>query len=88
MWEACCDHVEAHGVPVQLGHRCVAISIRTAVESVVIQTNGHETEHRVDGVLSSIPLSELVLALDPLRSGRGAGGSAPSCGTAISSWSR
>ena len=66
MWEACCDHVEAHGVPVQLGHRCVAIKHQDSrVESVVIQTNGHETEHRVDGVLSSIPLSELVLALDP-----------------------
>ena len=66
MWEACRDHVEARGVPVQLGHRCVAIRHQDSrVESVVIQTNGHETEQQVDGVLSSIPLSELVLALDP-----------------------
>jgi protoporphyrinogen oxidase len=34
------------------------------VESVVVR-NDHEEEHAVDGVLSSIPLADLVEALDP-----------------------
>ena len=38
------------------------------MESVVIQTNGHETEHRVDGVLSNIPLvSSCSHSTRPLR---------------------
>jgi protoporphyrinogen oxidase len=32
---------------------------------VVVRTDGHDTEHEVDGVLSSIPLSELIESLDP-----------------------
>jgi protoporphyrinogen oxidase len=35
------------------------------VESVWVRTNGSETEYAVDGVLSSIPLSELLLRLEP-----------------------
>jgi len=66
MWDAFREHVEARGIPVHLGHRCVAVRHRDSrVESIVVATNGHEVEHPVDGVVSSIPLSELVLALDP-----------------------
>jgi protoporphyrinogen oxidase len=66
MWEAVRNHVAQRGVPVHLRHRCVALRHAGGrVESVVVRTNAHESEHLVDGVLSSIPLSELVLALDP-----------------------
>jgi protoporphyrinogen oxidase len=66
MWEAFQRHVEARGVPVQLGSRCVAVRHHDSrVESVVVRTNGHEVEHPVESVVSSIPLGELVLALDP-----------------------
>ena len=66
MWEAFRDRVEAAGVPVRLNHRCVAVRHDgERVESVVLRTNGTETEVPVDAVLSSIPLGELVLSLDP-----------------------
>jgi protoporphyrinogen oxidase len=66
MWEAFRESVEARGIPVRLNHRCVAIRHAAGrAESVVVRTNGTENEHEVDAVLSSIPLSELVLSLDP-----------------------
>ena len=42
-----------------------------------MRQNGDAFEHAVDSVLSSIPLSELVLSLDPPAPAGGAGGSAP-----------
>jgi protoporphyrinogen oxidase len=66
MWEACRARVEERGIPVLLNHRCVGIGHADGrVETIVVQTNSHRTEIEVDGVLSSIPLSELVGALDP-----------------------
>ena len=67
MWEAFERHVEERGIPVRLNHRCTSIGHdgRGRVDSVVVRTNGSETEVAVDRVLSSIPLSELVLSLDP-----------------------
>lgn len=66
MWEAFRDWVERRDVPVLLNHRCVGIRHSAGrAESIVVRTNGTEREHGVDGVLSSIPLPELVLALDP-----------------------
>ena len=66
MWEALQGDLEARGVPVKLGHRCIAVRHRDSrVGSVVVASNGHETEYPVDGVVSSIPLGELVLSLDP-----------------------
>jgi protoporphyrinogen oxidase len=66
MWEAVRDRVEAMGIPVELGQRCVAIGHADGrVESLRLRSNGDETEVAVDSVLSSIPLSELVLSLDP-----------------------
>jgi protoporphyrinogen oxidase len=35
------------------------------VESIVVRTNNHFTEHAVERVVSSIPLSELIFNLDP-----------------------
>jgi protoporphyrinogen oxidase len=54
------------GIPVVLKHRVTTIK-RTDmhVTSVVVRSNGDTTEHVVDSVLSSIPLSEVVLSLDP-----------------------
>jgi protoporphyrinogen oxidase len=66
MWQAFSDAVEERGLPVRLNHRCVGINHDAGrVESVVVQTNGRETVYPVDAVLSSIPLGELILSLDP-----------------------
>jgi protoporphyrinogen oxidase len=67
MWETFQRRIDEQGIPTHLNHRCEAIRHRDGrAESVVVRTNGTVTEHPVDGVLSSIPLSELVLSLDPL----------------------
>jgi len=66
MWEAFSGRVEAHGIPVHLNQRCVSIKHDNGrVRGVVLRQNGSVFEHEVDSVLSSIPLSELVLNLDP-----------------------
>jgi protoporphyrinogen oxidase len=66
MWEAFGERVERAGIPVRLAHRCT--SVRHAdgqVQSVLVSAPDGEVELDVTGVLSSIPLSELVLSLDP-----------------------
>jgi protoporphyrinogen oxidase len=66
MWEAIARRVDDAGVPIVLEHRCARIRHDgSRVASVVFETPVGELEHEVDGVLSSMPLSELVLALDP-----------------------
>jgi protoporphyrinogen oxidase len=66
MWEAFRARVEESGIPVRLNHRCVSIAHAGGrVERVTVETNGHQIEHGVDGVLSTIPLGELVLSLEP-----------------------
>jgi protoporphyrinogen oxidase len=66
MWETVAGRLEARGVPIAFNHRCVALRHAGGrVESVVLQSNGSRPEYEVDAVLSSIPLSELVLRLDP-----------------------
>jgi protoporphyrinogen oxidase len=66
MWERVRDRVEETGIPVELRSRCVALRHTDGrVESVVIRHEDGEREHQVDAVLSSIPLSELVLTLEP-----------------------
>jgi protoporphyrinogen oxidase len=68
MWEAFSRAVEERGVPVRLNHRCTQVRHDGAgrVESIVVGTNGDAVELPVDAVLSSIPLVDLVLSLDPL----------------------
>jgi protoporphyrinogen oxidase len=68
MWEAFRRAVEERGVPVRLNHRCTQVRHDGAgrVESIVVGTNGDAVELPVDAVLSSIPLVDLVLSLDPL----------------------
>jgi protoporphyrinogen oxidase len=66
MWEAFRRQVEEGGVPVRLNHRCIALfHSEGRVDRIAVRSNGDELEYAVDGVLSSIPLSELVLSLEP-----------------------
>jgi protoporphyrinogen oxidase len=66
MWEAFARRAEDAGVDVRLSTRVTAIHHRdNRVHSVVLAHEGVQTEHPVDAVLSSIPLGELVLGLEP-----------------------
>jgi protoporphyrinogen oxidase len=66
MWEAFAADAEEKSIPVYLKQRCVAIKHSdNRVDSIIVQRNGSKDEHPVDSVVSSIPLSELILSLDP-----------------------
>jgi protoporphyrinogen oxidase len=66
MWEAFRERIETAGVPVRLGERCVAVQHADgAVHGIRLAGAAGEREEHVDGLLSSIPLAELVLALEP-----------------------
>jgi protoporphyrinogen oxidase/predicted dehydrogenase len=66
MWEAFAAEAEESSIPVHVKQRCVAIKhSNQRVESIVVQENGNTEEHSVDSVVSSIPLSELILNLNP-----------------------
>jgi protoporphyrinogen oxidase len=68
MWERLSERAEENGVAVRLRHRVTRVLHDAGgVRSVEVQRPDGTTEHQqVDGVLSSIPLAELVLSLDPL----------------------
>ncbi|MFN8188103.1 MAG: NAD(P)/FAD-dependent oxidoreductase [Gaiellales bacterium] len=66
MWERLSEQLVERGIPVELGHRCIAVRHDgTRVHGIVVAAGEAETELEVDAVLSSIPLGELVLSLDP-----------------------
>jgi protoporphyrinogen oxidase/predicted dehydrogenase len=66
MWEAFASDAEEKSIPVHLKQRCVGIKHSDGrVDSILIRQNGDTEEHSVDSVISSIPLSELILNLDP-----------------------
>jgi len=66
MWDAFATYVAERGVSVNLKQRCVALRHAGGrVESIALRSNGFFYEHEVDAVVSSIPLSDLVLSLDP-----------------------
>jgi protoporphyrinogen oxidase len=66
MWEAFAERIESGGVEIRLETRCASLRHRDErVRSVVLSHQDVETEHDVDAVLSTIPLGELVLGLDP-----------------------
>jgi protoporphyrinogen oxidase/predicted dehydrogenase len=66
MWETFASRVEERGIPVHLNQRCVAIKHSDGrIGSIVLRQNGDVFEHAVDSVVSSIPLSDLVLQLEP-----------------------
>jgi protoporphyrinogen oxidase len=67
MWDTLGDVVQGAGVRVSLDHRCVALRhTGTRISGVVLRSDGNHLESRVEGVLSSIPLAQLVACLDPL----------------------
>ena len=67
MWQEFQRVVEDRGVEVCLNHRCVAVRHdgRGAIESVVVERDGVASEVPVDAVLSTIPLRDLILSLEP-----------------------
>ena len=67
MWERLQHHLENDfGIPVELKHRCVQIKHEDKkVTSIVVRRNGDVMEHQVDGVLSTLPLKDLIRSLDP-----------------------
>jgi protoporphyrinogen oxidase len=66
MWESFAANVESGGIPVRVKHRVVGIQHEdNHVRSITVRTNSHEEQHTVDGLLSSLPLSDLVFSLDP-----------------------
>ena len=66
MWEAFAAQAEQRGVAVHLNKRCVSLQHTDGrIHGLVLRQNGDVFEVGVDSVISSIPLSELVLNLDP-----------------------
>ncbi len=66
MWEAFGERTVQAGIGIHLNQRCVSVKHSNGrVESILLRQNGDAFEHAVDSVISSIPLSELVLNLDP-----------------------
>ncbi len=71
MWEYFKDFVEERSIPVKFGHRCVGLTHEGGrITAARFQTDKGIVEHPVEGVVSSMPLSELVLSLDPRPRGR------------------
>jgi len=67
MWERCRDLVEAKGCTVVMNHRVVGIRHHggKAVSVVSEGRDGTRTEYPCDHVVSSMPISQLVKAMDP-----------------------
>ena len=66
MWERMTERVESRGIPVHMNHRAVSIRHEhNVVNEITVETDGSVVDLPVDAVLSSIPLSELILRLDP-----------------------
>jgi len=66
MWELFRDRIEQNGIPVQMKERCVALKHDgKRVQSIVTRSNGDVYEYSVDAILNTIPLNELVRALEP-----------------------
>ena len=66
MWERMQERVESHGIPVQLNHRATSIRHEHGiVHEITVTSDGRAIDVPVDGVLSTMPLSELILRLDP-----------------------
>jgi len=69
MWEALAKEVAAAGVPIHLGQRCVALRHDgERIDSVVVSGADGPREHPVAGVVSTMPINELVLRLEPAAS--------------------
>src|SRR5438105_1242682 len=66
MWEVCTEKVEAQGSKVVMETRIAAVRHRGGrATSVVVESEGGQTEHNCTHVISSMPMSALILAMDP-----------------------
>jgi protoporphyrinogen oxidase len=66
MWEAFAARAENAGIDIHLNHYCAAVTHSEGrIQSVVVRQNGDVFEFAVDSVISSIPVSDIVLSLDP-----------------------
>jgi protoporphyrinogen oxidase len=67
MWERCCDHVVSKGCDVGMRMRVVGIRhvAGTAVSVISQNPAGTRSEHSCEHVISSMPISHLVQAMDP-----------------------
>jgi protoporphyrinogen oxidase len=66
LWEELARRLEGQGVPVRLETRCVGIRHEAGrVRSMVVSNGAGREEQEVEAVVSTIPLRELVCALDP-----------------------
>jgi protoporphyrinogen oxidase len=66
MWDAFAGRIERAGGEIRLETRCTELRHDgTRVRSVLLAEGGTEAEHPVDSVVSTIPLNELVLSLEP-----------------------
>jgi protoporphyrinogen oxidase len=66
MWEVCTEKVEAQGSKVVMETRITKIRHRGGkATSVVVESEGGQTEHACTHVISSMPMSALVLSMDP-----------------------
>jgi predicted dehydrogenase/protoporphyrinogen oxidase len=66
MWEAFARHAQENGVTLRSNSRCVTIRhAERHAESIVVQSNGDTEEHAVDAIVSSLPLRDLIMSLDP-----------------------
>jgi protoporphyrinogen oxidase len=66
MWETLAAQLHEQGLSVELNSRCVALHHDgERVERIVLRSNGDLYEHSVDSVVSSIPLKDLLLSLQP-----------------------
>jgi protoporphyrinogen oxidase len=67
MWERCTELVEAQGTDVQMQTRVVAVLHEDGRAHTVVTENadGERVEHHADAVISSMPFTQLVRAMDP-----------------------
>jgi protoporphyrinogen oxidase len=67
MWERCRDLVEAQGCTIEMSTRVVAIRHEGGRAHMVVSEgpDGTRTEHPCSHVISSMPLSQLLKAMDP-----------------------
>jgi protoporphyrinogen oxidase len=66
MWQRCAELVEAAGTKVVLDTKATAIRVEAGrAVSVLASSDGAETEYPASAVVSSMPLSALVAAIDP-----------------------
>jgi protoporphyrinogen oxidase len=66
MWEALAAEIEQADVPIHLRTRCVELRHDgDRIRSVVVAGENGEQDHPVAGVVSTMPVNELVLRLEP-----------------------